>query len=410
MKTVLTVTISVLTTLLLFASNASATLKSSFGLSVKEDYNNNIYLTENNEEDDYITKISPSIGLEFSSGRHKASLKYSYEWQDYADNSKADDGTHRGKLKITSIVVERLLTLNLSDVYEKVNTDTRRSSNEDEVLVNTVEKNTFTFNPVIHRDLSQVTTISGGYEFIDVDYNNDTSEDVQYNKIYVMVDRSFSERLKGSAKYSHDKKDTQDDMTEDFTTERASLSASLQLTEATSFTATAGRSWYDYDIRTDTEESFWAVTAKSMVAGFADTSLSYRREAKDSPELGTYMTELASARLSFGNRFKVTLGASTKEDEYLTSAREDDVVSGDATLAWKITQKLLLTVNGRLSNEKFTLPAEEVDKWSAGVLARYRLGRHFDVSANYKRTDRDSTVTGNSYTNDVYTLSLLASY
>lgn len=410
MKTVLTVTISVLTTLLLLASNASATLTSSFALSLREDYNDNIYLTDTNEEDDYITKVSPSISLDFLSGRHHASLEYTYEWQDYADNSRADEGTHQGSATINSVIIQRLLTFNLSDVYEKIATDVRRSTNQNEVLMNTVEKNTFTFNPVIHRNLSQVMTLRAGYEFIDTDYNNDTSEDVQYNNVYAELERRFSKRLEATLKYSHDKKDTLDDMTEDFTTESTSLSASLQLTPSTSFDATFGRSWYDYDIRTDSEENFWQLVAKSKVMSTGDVTLSYRRESNDSPELGTYMSETADLKLSFGKRFKVILGGAISEDQYLTTSREDDMVSGDLTLSWQMTRKLELALIGNMANEKFTLPVEEVDKWSSSVEANYTLGKRVTISTNYKHSDRDSSIQSNSYKNNVYMVSVLASY
>jgi hypothetical protein len=400
----------VLTTLLLLVSDASATLTSSFGLSVREDYNDNIYLTETGEVDDYITKISPAIGLEFFSGRHSASLDYSYEWQDYADNSMADEGRHAGSLQVRSVVVERLLTVNLSDIYEQTSTDVRRSTNEDAVLVNTVEKNTFTFNPVVHRNLSQVTTLSVGYKFTDTHYRNDTSEDVQHDDVYVTLDRRFSKRLKGSAQYGYDVKDTQDDITEDLTSQNASLSASLQLTPATSFDASFGRSWYDYETSSDNEENFWNVAVKSKVTSSGTATLSYSRKAQDSPEQGTHMTESVDARFSFGKRLKITFGASVKEDRYLTTSREDDVSTGNVSLSWKMTRKLNLNVNGALSKEKYNLPTEEVDKWSGALQAYYQLGKHVSVSTSYKHNDWDSTISGNSYENNVYMVNVFASY
>ncbi len=410
MKTSLIVIISVLTILILAVNDSQARLTSSVALSVKEDYNDNIFLTDNNKEDDFITKIGPSFTLNYKSGRHEAAIEYSYEWQDYAQNSEADDGRQQGSAKVTSVLIERLLTVNISDVYENTATDPRRSTNESEVLMNTVAKNTFTFNPVIYRNLSPVMTLSAGYEFIDADYNNDTSEDFRYNNLYLNLERRLSKRLTVSAKYGRDDKETEGDITEDFISQNASVSSTLQLTPSTSFDATFGRTWYDYETRSSAEENFWSFTASTKVMSTGTATLSYSRQSRDSVELGTYLSESASLRLSFGKRLKVSLGGVVKNDEYLTSAREDDKISGDASLSWQMTRKLKLTVAGDISNEKFTLPGEEVDRWGSSVAANYKLGKHFAVTASFKHRGRDSSIQRNSYENNVATVSVSAAY
>ncbi len=414
MKTSLIAIISVLTILILTVNDSQARLRSSVALSVKEDYNDNIFLTDKNEEDDFITKIIPSFTLNYKSGRHEATLEYSYEWQAYAQNSRSDGGRHDGSAKITSMLIERLLTVNISDVYSNTATDTRRSTNESEVLVNTVGKNTFTFNPVIYRNLSPVMTLSVGYEFIDISYNNtsnnNTLEDVRYNNVYLNLERRLSKRLTVSAKYGHDDKETEDDITKDFTSRNASVSSSLQLTRDTSFDATFGRTWYDYETKSNTESNFWNFTAKTKLMSTGTATLGYSRQSKDSVELGTYLNELVNLKLSFGKRLKFTLGGGASQDEYLTSEREDDKVFGNASLSWQMTSKLRVSVNGDISNEKFTQPSEEVDKWGAGVGANYRLGKHLNLSLNYSYRDRDSTTAGNSYQNNVATVSVAATY
>jgi len=417
MKTSLIVIISVLTILILCVNDSQARLTSSVALLVREDYNDNIYLTDTNRTVDLITKVRPSFTLDFSSGRHKASIKYNYEWQNYARNPKANAGIFQGSASVSSVVVERLLTVNISEVSEKTASDTRRPTSDGEVLVNIVEQSTFTFNPVLHRNISKVTTLRAGYDFISIDYNdalsnyNATSiQDTTYNNVYAELERRLSKRLVASTKYEQKDKKTQDDVTRDFVSQNVSISSSMQLTPETSFDATLGRSWYDYETRGSTQENFWSFSAETKVMSTGTATLGYSRQTKESPSLGTYLSEAKSLKLSFGKRLRFTLGGSTSLNQYLTSLRTDERVSGNAALSWQTTRKLELSLTGNMSNQKYTLPDEEVDQWGSSLGANYRLGRHFIVSASFRHSNRDSTIAGRSYENNVTMLSVLATY
>ncbi len=417
MKTSMIVIISVLTILILSVSEASATTTSSLGLLVREDYNDNIYLTDTNKKEDLITKVRPSFSLDFSNGRHEASIKYNYEWQDYARHPKANAGIFQGSASISSVIIERLFMLNISEVRAKTASDTRRPTSEGEVLVNIVEQSTFTFNPVLHRNISKVTTLRAGYDFINIDYNDSISNynatsilDTRYNNVYAELERRLSKRLTVTGKYEHQDKKTKGDISRDFVSQNASILSSLQLTPDTRFNATIGRSWYDFETRDSSRENFWNLTAMTRVMNTGTATLAYSRQSRESPTLGTYLSEVKSLNLSFGKRFKFSVGGSAGKDKYLTSSRSDERVSGNAAFSWLMTRKISLSLSGNISNRKYNLPIEEVDQWSSVLGGSYRLGKHFSVAANFRHSNRDSTIVGRSYESNVTMLSVLATY
>ncbi len=67
-------------------------------LYVQEEYDDNLFLTETNEQDDLITTISPGINLAYETPNENISLDYEFQRVLYDDFSELDYSGHRGRL------------------------------------------------------------------------------------------------------------------------------------------------------------------------------------------------------------------------------------------------------------------------------------------------------------------------
>ena len=66
-------------------------------LYVEGHYDDNIFLTERNEEDDFVTTVSPGINLQYSDPTAEVNLDYEYQRFWYADFSELDTDAHRAR-------------------------------------------------------------------------------------------------------------------------------------------------------------------------------------------------------------------------------------------------------------------------------------------------------------------------
>ncbi len=89
-------------------------------ISIRGEYDDNIFLYRNNKKGDFITTVSPGIMMSFDSGRNGLELEYTFGWVRYNKYSENDFVRHNGRLKFWQRLSRRL-TFNLSDNYLKSN-------------------------------------------------------------------------------------------------------------------------------------------------------------------------------------------------------------------------------------------------------------------------------------------------
>lgn len=87
-------------------------------LSLAEEYNDNIRLTRENRESDFITRISPGLDLSLRLPKGEAGLGYAATFNRYSKNEGEDSTSHRFSGRGSFVLSERL-TLSVSDVFVK---------------------------------------------------------------------------------------------------------------------------------------------------------------------------------------------------------------------------------------------------------------------------------------------------
>ena len=82
--------LSVMMSLIYVPSFANYTITPS--ISIRETYNDNIFLEDSNEEDDFITTLSPNITLDYSpNSKMDINLDYGFDFRFYSSHSDLND-------------------------------------------------------------------------------------------------------------------------------------------------------------------------------------------------------------------------------------------------------------------------------------------------------------------------------
>ncbi len=74
-------------------------------VSVEGQYDDNIFLTERNEQDDFITTVSPGVNLNYQAPTGEIILDYEFRRSFYSDFSELDFSGHRGRAEARADVV-----------------------------------------------------------------------------------------------------------------------------------------------------------------------------------------------------------------------------------------------------------------------------------------------------------------
>ncbi len=87
-------------------------------VSIQEEYDDNIFLTGENPDSDWITTISPGFEIDVESGKNGLELDYTFGWVKYLHSTSNDNIRHSGRLKFWQKLAEHL-KFNLEDRYLK---------------------------------------------------------------------------------------------------------------------------------------------------------------------------------------------------------------------------------------------------------------------------------------------------
>lgn len=136
-------------------------------VTVREEYNDNLYETDLDRKADYITHLQPGIALGYLAPLWDWDISYALDYRHYANGHHSDEETHNfvgnGKIRL----IENLLFLDLNDTYSRVSLDVSKNMTSDSLLVNQTDQNIFTVSPYIALQPSPAFSIKTGYIFTD---------------------------------------------------------------------------------------------------------------------------------------------------------------------------------------------------------------------------------------------------
>lgn len=157
----------------MFTSPVWAEFKLTPSISLREVYDDNIFLTADNEKEDFVTTIIPGIILGYETERLRLSLNYSFIAWRYMHHSSENDISHNVQLDSTLTVLRDFLFLKVTDAYSRVTIDQRRQVVQDNRFVNTTDSNKIVVNPYIELPLSGTLKTKVGYAYENQWYKED---------------------------------------------------------------------------------------------------------------------------------------------------------------------------------------------------------------------------------------------
>lgn len=382
-------------------------------VAVTEQYNDNIFLTAADEEDDLITTVSP--GLKFVYSPNSAldfDLDYNLNFRYYRDNSGLDDTSIRDAQNIRFRTQARPLKrvfIDIIDTYERVPVDIRRSTAVDNAYKNMTGKNSFSVSPYVVFPLTAATSARAGYSYSNIWHSEEEPMDSFSNSGYVTLSTRFSSKMNASISYEHkayriEDKDARNEIDE-YERKQGSAAITYQITPKFRFNAEGGRASTDFEREKDIDNTFWntGVEYDLKNANRTKAGAEYGVSLNDSSLDGAFKSRRVDLRIETGRILRLMVNPYHSIDDYLNTDRKDRITGAAFEASRPLTHKITASFDGELEDQKFTVSTvdEKIRRYSLAVSFDYILNRKLSATLGYRYNRRDSDENTGEFKNNI---------
>jgi len=387
----------------LYAQESAAEFILKKSLHVREEYNDNIFLSEDNRQEDFITTIRPSFKLVYTVPRVELAVDYGLNIRLYADHTDQNDTTlnraQEAKLDTTLSLYKDLFFLKVYDEYTRVPIDQRQQVAIGNALVNMTDMNHLVVNPYVLYPVTGTLSAKASYIYEDRWYRDNPNSDFFNHELSLALIKELSQKVSSSVSYSylfHRPKLFADR----YNSQSATVGIEYQVTPKLLLSGSGGNSWIDYDSGMSSSDAIWNAALRYLVSARAAVSASFSEKFGTAVLLGTYKQRKASVLLEYTGTVPLTLTFFRNVDTYELVDREDDGTGAGVGSTFLLSPRLKGTVTANYTHYKFKPENNEIDRVGAGFSLVYE-GRIGNASVGYTHNLSDATAAGASFRNNI---------
>lgn len=426
---------------LIYVPISFAELRLTPSITLREEYNDNIFLTSSDEEDDYITSINPAVNMTYDISLLTLSMDYGLNFRFYADHTERNETslskTQRARLETTVSPYRNIFFIKVSDEYKRVSIDERRQVALDNIFVNMTDSNNFSINPYIQYPLSKTLNAKIGYRYANIWYKEKEGNDAEDHTATISLAKELSSNITTSLSYSYlahvPKK------LGNYNKQDATLGIGYHISPRISLNSSVGQSWIDYKESTDNSSIIWNIQATYLptpklslsgeikrylleyektkpettlrtiqakyllMANTLSLGAGYSESLSESVNLGAYKRRSTTGTISYHGTIPLNLAVSKTINKYSAVDREDrstGVSLGSRIPFFIVTPKLSGGVTGNYNNSEFFPEGEKVKRYGLRLSLDYDM-RITTASLGYTYNWSDSSFNSNDYKNNI---------
>lgn len=376
--------------------------------SLRQEYNDNIYL-ERDKEGDFITFVRPSFNLLWNTRVVDLTLDLGLEYEKYWKNSDEDElrPSQGARLDSTFSLYRDALFLRVTDIYERVPIDEGGKGGVDSNLVNLTDSNRLEINPYLL--LQPLRTLRARFDYLyeNVWYREEEGDDAETHRYSAILTQQLTPRISADLTGSFSQyrpKDASrspldDTGEEEYDRANAGVGLAWQVNDQLSLRGDVGHTWLYYEYRDDYDSTLFGGQADYQISSTFSAGAAYQEDISTSVEDGARERKKTSAYLAYADRSKVRLTVFGTRDDYLEINRRD--VGMGATLDGDVPITNKKGIAWLLSYTDYEEGNYEEYQRYGGRLEFYhqlRLGR---LSLGYTYNRNDSDIPSEDYDNNI---------
>jgi len=390
------------------AESAGVSFKPSIVL--REEYDDNIFLTDDDRKSDYITRILPSFHIDYKTPFWDLNSDYTLNWWYYA-NLRDSKNSHNLKLESQVRIIRNLLYLDMSDTYSSVVLNPRRPSTDINLDVNRTDSNNAMISPYVKYQINPLISLSTGYRYNNIWYRRGDAVNRQMHTGYATVEYLYNRQLKTSlsAEYTDDRPES-NPLDKPNNQTAVSLRAIYTLTPRTDVDGSLGYRWIHFS---DGRKKNMPVYNALITYRFHETGrieLTANSTFTPSPELGTLESRTGQLTIVYGKPFVINSSIFYRRDKYIERDQQDDTVGVTLGLEHKPNPRLTYKVSGRYEHGKFLPEKRKRDTYGASGEVSYALTNMASISLSYNHTRQNEDLELNDYRDNIIAVQAKITY
>lgn len=281
-------------------------------IALREEFTDNVFVTETGRVSDYITRALPGIVLSYRAPALTGDLNYLFDYRYYARNTHGEEIVHALGAKAKLTAVKNFLFVEVSDVYQRVSLDVTRDVAKESLFVAQGDRNVATVSPFIEFYPTERIMARTGYKFIDTRYFSSAGVDKYDHIAFLNLTYELSNRWSLTADYAFTS-ETAD--TDNFDQHHTLGGFRYEYADKSFLFAQAGYCWIRYDSGQSLNNIIWNVGATHVfdtVTGTVTTGVKYNEDPRRNIMQESYVNGILEKRFKRG-----TLSFSPMYSEYV---------------------------------------------------------------------------------------------
>jgi hypothetical protein len=371
---------------------------------LREIYNDNIFLTQSNREYDFITIISPSIGLRYYHRSIDLTLDYGLDFKFYSHHNELNEtglkNTQTLRLRSEFRPLNKIF-IEISDIYRRVPIDIRRRIAFENIFVDMTDSNVFLISPRFEYPLSRTLNTKFGYRFTDIWYEAEEGNDSDSHLTFFTMERRLTPHLMFFLKYNYLIQKTE--FTEDYDRHQGSVSIVYKKDSDITMQSEFGKAFFDYSGIEDKTMNFWYVSTDYRLRFLRKITVgaSYDTSFYDSVTEGVYKSRRLAFHLTTGKHLKLNIRSYYTVDKYLEEERKDKVTGIAIDLSRLLTRKIESSIRFLCERQRFLPEDERVHRYSVDSRFEYKFGRRLSGGIGYIYNNKNSDIDVNDFHNNI---------
>jgi len=373
-------------------------------LTLREEYDDNIFLTKNDKVNDFVTRITPSVNLTYRTPIWDLILHEKFEWWYYAkehDSQNSNDANLSSKLT----VIKNLLYFDVTDTYSNVVLNPRGPSTPNNLTVNKTDSNTLNANPYMKYQLDPATAVLAGYTYTNIWYRSSDGINRQQHKGNLTLEHLFSEKLRTLlwVEYVADRPER-----EEPNNDQAAVIASAVYTvdPRTKIDGTAGYRWIRFSGGQDHNEPVYNGGVAYQFAENGQVELRASQLVSTSPTDGVVENAEQKVAVNYGKSLAVNATVYHRRNNYIEIGQTDKATGVEAGLAYMPNPRTAYRISGRYEKDRYLPQDNSRDIYGASARAEYKLAEKTVVSLTYDYNRSTGQVETDNYTDNIIGLQL----
>jgi hypothetical protein len=368
-------------------------------LTVTEEYDDNIFLDAEDEEEEYTTVLGPAVSLKYESAFWTWDVDSSFDYVIYAKNSRNDEWIYDVHVQSQMRMIQDLFFVDIRNELSRVSVDKTRDFTDESRFVDQSDRNIFTANPYFVLRLSPRVQMTPGYTYRNIWYDEDVGSDKEEHSGYVDTSVDVTPKTSSTAKYTYIHQENDD--ADDFDRHTGDFGVVYAYAEESNISLTVGYTWIDFEGGNDTTEIVWKGSATYGSPALTSEVL-FTRDYRDDPEGNIFKEDLY--RISFlKNLNRTSLSVSGSVTEYSDGETDDletRTFESNAAIAHEITSQLTGSLRGSFAYLDEKLGAADIRRYLASARVTYAFGKYVSSGIGYEYSHSDSDDVLDKYENN----------